>query len=228
MLIKAIFQSTSKSFQLGLQWSFCVFWPAGSYIWLPGDQKECGRGKGVLTGSPLSFPLVAWESHMIPSRTATHFFIAIRIRVKILRDNLLKEHLALKNILISFPVIYFLILQQFYLAVCNCYVSSLFNFFFARTAFSQNAKFYIRKSVNFANKRNSFGEILRTRPRWRGKRCSKGPLIQSMYVHTVLYINFDERKNRIVVKSFWCLLITLFVRSFFRLKNRFGFINTKC
>ncbi len=38
----------------------------------------------ALTGSPPCFWLVAWESYMIPSHTATHlFFIAIRIRVKL-------------------------------------------------------------------------------------------------------------------------------------------------
>jgi hypothetical protein len=40
-------------------------------------------GKGALTGSPPCFLLVAWESYMTSSRTAMHFFIAIRIRVKI-------------------------------------------------------------------------------------------------------------------------------------------------
>jgi hypothetical protein len=37
---------------------------------------------GVLARSPPSFLLVGWEPHMPPSRTATHFFIAIQIRVK--------------------------------------------------------------------------------------------------------------------------------------------------
>jgi hypothetical protein len=41
----------------------------------------CGRGRGTLTGSPLSFLLVAWESLMITSHTALYFFIAIQIRV---------------------------------------------------------------------------------------------------------------------------------------------------
>jgi hypothetical protein len=41
------------------------------------------RGKGALTGSPPSFLLVTWESFMTPSPMATHFCIAIRIRVKL-------------------------------------------------------------------------------------------------------------------------------------------------
>jgi hypothetical protein len=39
------------------------------------------RQEGIFAGSPPSFLFVAWESIMTPSRTATHFFIAIRIRV---------------------------------------------------------------------------------------------------------------------------------------------------
>jgi hypothetical protein len=44
--------------------------------------RSAAGGKGALTGGLPCFLLVAWESYMIPSHTATYFFIAIRIRVK--------------------------------------------------------------------------------------------------------------------------------------------------
>ncbi len=43
--------------------------------------RSASGGRGALTGSPPYFLLVASESYRIPSRTATHFFIAMRIRV---------------------------------------------------------------------------------------------------------------------------------------------------
>ncbi len=63
-----------KSFRLFLVVFLCI--------------SACGvrRGRWTLVGSPPCLLLVAWESYMTPSHMATHFFIAIRIRVKDLKS----------------------------------------------------------------------------------------------------------------------------------------------
>jgi hypothetical protein len=54
------------------------------------------RGRGTLTGSHPCFLLIAWVSYMIPSRTAVHFFIAIRIRVKVLQNKIHSDKVSFK------------------------------------------------------------------------------------------------------------------------------------
>jgi hypothetical protein len=57
------------------------------------------QGEGALTGNPPSYLLVAWESYMTPSCMATHFFIAIQVRVKeeLTRDGLLPLFIVPKS-----------------------------------------------------------------------------------------------------------------------------------
>ncbi len=45
-----------------------------------GTNRSTAGGRGALTGSPPCLLLVAWESYTTPSRTTTHFFVAILIR----------------------------------------------------------------------------------------------------------------------------------------------------
>ncbi len=61
---------------------FCIPASWESYM-TPRRPIGVRRGEGALTGSPPFLLVVAWKLQMTPSRTATHFFIAIRIKVNI-------------------------------------------------------------------------------------------------------------------------------------------------
>ncbi len=58
---------------------FCLFRLLGIIYDSQATNRSAAREKGALTGSPPCFLLVAGESYMTPSRTATHFVTAIRV-----------------------------------------------------------------------------------------------------------------------------------------------------
>ncbi len=92
MYFRQVFNQNLKASSC-LWWCFCVFQPAGSHIWYPGFQYECGGG-GVLLASYWS----PWNHIWLPAALLCTFLYPSRLGLTV---ESLQSHMILMDYLFA-------------------------------------------------------------------------------------------------------------------------------